>query len=340
MARRKKRDYYDVLEVERTADDAELKRAYRELARKHHPDINQGDSDAEDRFKEANEAYAVLSNPKARARYDRYGFSAVGNVSQDSQESGLSSVVDAVDDMLGDLIGDAWRKRRQRKRGRDLRYTLEISFEESVFGCQKTIQVPRKRYKAGDAGAGSEARPDGTKSGGEKSGGKKSSRARSFTVNIPPGTKEGAVKLIKGEGEPGIAGAPPGDLNVIVRIQDHPLYHREGYDIWCEVPITFAQAALGGIIDVPTVDAQVRMRIPEGTQSGRVLRLRGKGIPKSASKSALRGDQLVKIMVETPTGLTPRQRELLEKFADETGESVAHPQKKSFRDTVAGLFED
>ena len=322
MARRKKRDYYDVLGVSRNADEVELKRAYRELARQHHPDINQGDSDAEDRFKEANEAYAVLSNPKARTRYDRYGHSAVGNAAQDSQEGGLGSVVEAVDDMLGDLIGDAWRKRRQRKRGRDLRYTLEISFEESVFGCEKTIEVPVERHGDSPGGAG-----------------KTSARTRSFTVKIPPGTKEGAVKRIKGEGEPGVAGAPPGDLNVIVRIQDHPLYQREGHDIWCEVPITFAQAALGGVIEVPTVDARVRMRIPEGTQSGRVFRLRGKGIPKSASRSAVRGDQLVKIVVETPTGITPRQRELLEKFAEESGESTAHPQTRSFRDTVDRLFD-
>lgn len=316
-SRRRKRDYYEVLGVSRDADDAELKRAFRELARRFHPDINPGDDAAEDRFKEANEAYAVLSNPKARARYDRYGFAAVYGAESRDGGSGLGAMVDAVDEILSDILGETWRRRRQRKRGRDLRYTLEISFEEAIFGCKKTIRVPRSSAPQGEAGA-----------------------LRTFTVSIPPATKEGAVKMIKGEGEPGRAGGPPGDLHVIVRIKEHPLFRREGYDVWCEVPIGFAQAALGTVIDVPTIDDRVRMRVPEGTQSGRVFRLRGKGIPKSASKSALRGDQLVKVVVETPTGLTARQRELLEAFARESGETVGHPRRKGFLDKLKTLFQE
>ncbi|MEM9491344.1 MAG: DnaJ C-terminal domain-containing protein, partial [Myxococcota bacterium] len=231
---------------------------------------------------------------------------------------GLGNGVEAVDEMLGDILGDAWRRRRQRKRGRDLRYTLEITFEEAIFGCTKTIRIPRPRSANGERPAGE----------------------RTFSVTIPPGTKEGAVKMIKGEGEPGVAGGQPGDLNVIVRIKEHPLFRREGYDVWCEVPISFPQAALGAVIAVPTVDAKVKMRIPAGTQSGRVLRLRGKGIPRSASKSALRGDQLVRIVVETPTGLTGRQRELLEEFARESGETVGHPQRKGFLESVSSLFKE
>ena len=324
MARHKKRDYYQVLGVDRNADEVELKRVYRELARKYHPDINQGDAETEDRFKEVNEAYAVLSDARARARYDRFGFSATQGGQEADGTSGFSTVVDAVDDMLGDLIGDAWRRRRQRKRGRELRYTLEITFEEAVFGCQKTIHVPHSQ-KAGESAEGR----------GEKSAGE-----RSFTVTIPPGTKEGAVKMIKGEGEPGIAGAPPGDLHVIVRIKDHPIFHREGHDVWCEVPISFVQAALGALIEVPTIDARIKMRVPEGTQSGRVFRVRGKGIPRGTSKNSPRGDQLVKIVIETPTGLTPRQRDLLEQLARESGDATAHPQRKAFVAALDTLFPD
>ncbi len=307
---RVKRDYYEVLGVDRKADDAELKRAFREMARKYHPDVNPSHS-AEDRFKEANEAYAVLSDPKARARYDRYGFAGVGGGGGDSQGSGFGAVVDAFDDIIGDIL----RRRRQKKVGRDLRYTLEISFEEAAFGCSKTIRIPHPSAGNHDPRAEKE-----------------------FTVKIPPGTKEGAVKMIRGEGEPGRGGANPGDLHVIVRIKDHPVFRREEHDVWCEVPVSFPQAALGAVIDVPTLDGKVRMRVPAGTQSGRVFRIRGKGVPRTTSLSGVRGDQLVRVTVETPTGLTDRQRQLLEEFANVSGDSVAHPQKKGFLDKVKELF--
>ena len=314
MPRSDKRDYYEVLGVEKDANDAEIKRAFRELARKYHPDVNQDDTRAEDLFKEANEAYAVLSDSKARSRYDRYGHAAVQGA-VDNGPSGFGTVVEAVDDILGDIFGDSWRKRKQRKRGRDLRYTLELSLEEAIFGCQKSIEVPGKKTEGNAVG-----------------------KPRSFKVTIAPGTKEGAVKTIKGEGEPGRGGAGPGDLCVLVRIKEHPLFRREGHEIWCEVPVTFPQAALGTLIDVPTIDAKVRMKIPEGTQSGRVFRLRGKGVPRGPGKNAMRGDQLVKVIVETPTGLTERQRELLEEFARESGTLLAHPQKKGFLDKLEALF--
>lgn len=304
--KRGKRDYYQVLGVPRDADAAEIKRAFRDLARKHHPDVNQHDEQSEELFKEANEAYTVLSDPKLRARYDRHGHSAVNGVDTGGS---FSQVVETVDDLLGDLIGDAWKKRRQRKRGRDLRYTLEITLEEAIFGCEKTIDVG-----AETAGAG---------------------QTKTFSVTIPPGTKEGTVKRIKGEGGQGHGGGAAGDLHVIVRIREHSLFRREGHDIWCEVPISFAQAALGAVIDVPTIDANVRMRIPEGTQSGRVFRLRHKGIPRAGG---LRGDQLVKVVVETPTGLTPHQRELLEEFARASGAAIAHPKKKSFLEKLEDLL--
>ncbi|HLU67882.1 MAG TPA: DnaJ C-terminal domain-containing protein, partial [Kofleriaceae bacterium] len=240
MQRRGKRDYYEVLGVPRDADDAELKRAFRELARKFHPDVNPGQH-AEDRFKEANEAYAVLSDPKSRARYDRYGFAGVG-AAEAAAPGGFGNVAQALDELFGDLI----KRRKGRRRGRDLRYTLEVSFEEAALGCKKKIQVQAPREP-----------------------GQPADRAREFEVVIPPGTKDGAVRMIRAEGEPGKAGAPPGDLHVIVRVAEHPIFRREGYDVWCEVPVSFPQAALGAVVEVPTLDGVVRMRIPAGVQSGR-----------------------------------------------------------------------
>lgn len=310
MAQR--RDYYEVLGVDRGAEESEIKRAFREKARQFHPDINPDNAGAEDRFKEINEAYAVLSDPRARTRYDRYGFSAVAGIDRSTEpQTGIGAVVDAVDEILTDL----WRRRRQRRRGRDLRYTLEVSFEEAAFGCTKTIHVP-------------DTRPEG---GG---------RERTFTVTIPPGTKEGAVKMIRSEGEVGRAGGLAGDLHVIVRIREHPVFRREDTDVWCDVPVTFTQAALGTIVDVPTLDGKVRMRVPDGTQSGRVFRLRDRGIPRTPARNAPRGDQMVRVVVETPINLTPRQRALLEEFAKESGDEVAHPQKKSFLDKLRALFEE
>lgn len=310
MAQR--RDYYEVLGVDRDASDADIKRAFREKARMYHPDINPDNAGAEDRFKEINEAYAVLSDTRTRSRYDRYGFSAVGSLEREEASGGIGAVVEAVDEILTDI----WRRRRQRRRGRDLRYTLEVSFEEAAFGCKKTIRIP-------------DTRPDG-EAGGE----------RVFTVTIPPGTRQGAVKMIRGEGEPGRSGGQPGDLHVIVRVREHPVFRREGHDVWCDVPVSFPQAALGAVVEVPTLDGKVRMRVPEGTQSGRTFRLRDRGIPRSASRGAPRGDQMVRVVVETPTGLTARQRALLEDFARESGDELAHPQKRSFLDKLKSLFEE
>lgn len=306
-AKKKKRDYYEVLGVSRDADEVELKRAFRELARKYHPDMNSSDADAEDKFKEANEAYGVLSDAKLRARYDRWGH---GGIDRDmaAQATGVGSVVEAVEEMLGE-----WRRRRKRRNGRDLRYTLELTFEEAALGCTKTIQVPR---------GGTAAHP---------------ARKDEFTVTVPPGSREGALKTLRGEGEPGEQGGPPGDLVVIVRIAEHPIFRRDGDDIWCDVPISFTQAALGAVIDVPTIEGRVKMRVPEGTQSGRVFRMRGRGVPRATDKDR-RGDQLVKVQVETPSGLTARQRQLLEEFARISGETIAHPRRKGFLDRVKEMF--
>ena len=303
--RRGKRDYYDVLGVGKKADDSELKRAYRDLARRYHPDLNPGPK-AEERFKEINEAYAVLSDEKLRQRYDRYGHSAV---TSGEATGGFDNVVDAFDDLISDILR---RRKKPKERGKDLRYTLEISLEEAAFGCEKTIKIPQA-----------------------------SGIEREFVVTVPVASADGAIRRIRNEGSAGENGGAAGDLHVIIRVKSHPVMRREGHDVWCEVPVSFPQAALGAVVEIPSLDGKVRMRVPEGTQSGRILRLRGKGMPKSASKSASRGDHMVRIVVETPTNLTDSQRKLLERFAaEEGGAKIAHPQRQGFVDKLRSLFRD
>ena len=305
MARRK-RDYYDLLGVDKSAADADIKRAYRELARKFHPDLN---PDGAETFKHINEAYAVLSDPRERSRYDRWGHDVDGS----GAGGGFSSVVDAAQEVINDVL----RRRKPKTRGRDLRYTLEVSFEDAAFGCTRTIKVPIDPTGANPA-------------------------TREFSVVIPPGTREGAVRMMRGEGEPGKSGGAPGDLHVIVRVTEHASFTREGHDILSELPLTFPQAALGAVVEVATLDGPVKLRIPAGTQGGRSLRLRGRGVPRSAGKNAGRGDHLVKIVMLTPTNLTARQRELLEELAQTLGEmAVREPAEKKggLLDRVRSLLD-
>jgi DnaJ-class molecular chaperone len=297
MARRK-RDYYTVLGVSRGATETELKRAFRELARKHHPDVS-ADNTGE-AFREINEAYAVLSDRETRARYDRWG--------HQDDAGGLSAVVEAAQD----IINDVFRRRRGKLRGKDLRYTLELTFLEAAFGCSKTIEIP-----AGD----------GT--------------TRAFTIVVAVGLLDGTVKTFKGEGEPGKGGAAAGDLHVNLRVAEHTMFRRDGLDVRSDHTISFTQAALGAVLEVTTLDGPIRMRIPEGTQPGRVFRIRGRGIPQAAGKAAPRGDHLVHIRVEVPTELTPRQRELIEELAQSTGEQRAGgPQKRRLLDRVRSLLDE
>jgi DnaJ-class molecular chaperone len=298
---RKKRDYYVVLGVSREVSELEIKRAFRELARKYHPDVNS--DDAGEKFREINEAYAVLSDKESRARYDRWGH-------PDDGSSGFSAVVDAAQD----IINDVFRRRKAKAKGKDIRYTLEVTFEEAAFGVSKTITLPDPS----------------------------TSRVRELTVVIPAGMKEGTVKTIKGEGEQGKGGATNGDLHVQIRIADHAVFKRDGLDVRSELTISFAQAALGDVCEVPTLDGDVKMRIPPGTQPGGVMRLRGKGVPQSAGKTAPRGDHLVTIQVEVPTELTPRQRELIEELGRSGGQSPggAPAGKKRLLDRVRSLLDE
>ncbi|HKL26690.1 MAG TPA: molecular chaperone DnaJ [Desulfuromonadales bacterium] len=365
-----KRDYYEILEVHRNASETEIKKAYRKLALKCHPDKNPGDAEAEGRFKELSEAYAILSDPQKRALYDQYGHAGVD---QSNGYAGGGFGGTPFEDLFGDIFGDIFgggARRGSGRRGDDLRYNLKISFEEAAFGLDTKIQIPRhKRCEACDgsgakpgtapqtcqtcAGHGQVRFQQGFFSltrpcpdcGGE---GKRISdpcpechgsgltrSKKTLSLKIPAGVETGNRLKLNGEGEPGVQGGPPGDLYVVITVKEHPIFKREGQDILCDIPISFAQAALGCELEVPTLDGKVNLKIPAGTQSGKIFRLPSKGIPTLHGYG--RGDELIVARVETPTKLTARQKELLEEFSQAGGEDV-HPLGKTFFGKVKELF--
>jgi molecular chaperone DnaJ len=360
-----KRDYYEVLGVNRQVSAQELKSAYRKVALQFHPDRNPGNREAEEKFKEATEAYEVLSNPEKRAKYDRFGHAE--NLF-DGFAGGFSG---NINDIFGDIFGEIFGGRRSggRNRGADLRYNLEISFEEAAFGSEVQVKIPKPKRCEICGGTGSKgasprrcptcggagelrftqgffsvSRPCNHCGGSgqvitdpcPRCRGAGTYQAESqLKVKIPAGVDTGTRVRLTGEGEPGEHGGAPGDLYVIVHVKEHPIFVREDTEVLCEVPISFTQATLGAQIDVPTLDGKVKMKIPAGTQSGRVFRLKGKGIPRLHGSG--RGDQHVRVAVETPTELNSEQRELLERFAAISGEE-SHPQSKSFFDKVRELF--
>jgi molecular chaperone DnaJ len=368
-AEARKRDYYEVLGVQRNVTAQDLKSAYRKVALQFHPDRNPGNHDAEEKFKEASEAYEVLSDPEKRARYDRFGHS------QNPFEGFSGGFSGNINDIFGEIFGDIFgggrqRGRGARNRGADLRYNLEISFEEAAFGCEVQVKIPKPKRcdtchgtgsKSGQlrtcpscGGAGEIRFTQGffavsrscDQCGGSgqtvadpcatcRGQGKVESESK-LAVKIPGGVDTGTRVRVAGEGEPGEQGGPAGDLFVVVHVREHPIFVREGSEVLCEVPISFPQAALGAQIDVPTLDGKVKMKIPAGTQTGKIFRLRGKGIPHVQNQN-VRGDQHVRVVVETPSNLNPKQRELLEKFAELSGED-SQPQSKSFFEKVRELF--
>jgi molecular chaperone DnaJ len=368
-----KRDYYEVLGVARACTAQELKSSFRKLALQYHPDKNPGDKTAEESFKELSEAYEVLSDPDKRARYDRFGHQAPGGFGPSPFENGFggANINDIFEGIFGDIFGGGGRRSRSaRQRGRDLRYNLETTFQEAAFGTEAKVKIPRHRNcetchgsgaKPGTApktcptchGAGELrltqgffqiARPCNQCGGMGKvitdpcatcRGAGKVEEESVLTVKVPPGVDTGTRLKLTGEGEPGENGGPPGDLYVVVQVQEHPIFIREDTEVICEVPIGFTQASLGATIEVPTLDGKVKMKIPPGTQSGKVFRLRGKGIPHLNGYQ--RGDQHVRVTVEVPQKLTRKQRELLEQFAALSGEET-HPQAKSFLEKVRELF--
>jgi molecular chaperone DnaJ len=338
-----------VLGVPRDADAARLKRAYRELALKFHPDQNPDNPDAEAAFKEVSEAYTVLSDPDKRSRYDRRGFEGVS-------DGGFGVDLGAFTDLFESLFGDLFGKKKTKTPGRDLRYSLELSFEEAALGVQKTIRFPARVECADCDGTGGKGGAAGLRpctgcngkgeikvqqgffslskrcpqcSGAGKivgepcatcKGGGTVEKEREYTVTIPPGTEDGATRRVAGEGERGRHGGPAGDLNVLVHVRPHPIFRREGDLVVCDVPVSIVQAALGAVVQVPTLDGRVEMRVPPGTQSGTMFRLRGKGLGGRAPNAGGRGDAHVRVVVEVPTNLTARQQELLQELASSLGE--------------------
>jgi molecular chaperone DnaJ len=372
VANGEKRDYYEILSVHKNASEIEIKKAFRKLAIQHHPDKNQGDKEAEEKFKEATEAYEVLSDPQKRAQYDQFGHAGVSGAGGYSGNGfgGFGTGTpfgDIFSDIFGDIFGGGGGGRRsQGRRGDDLLYNLEISFEDAAFGCEKKIDVPyAKRCNSCNGsgakpgtepkicpscrGAGQMRYQQGffsvSKTCGQCNGegkvvddpcpdcrGKGSTKdTKTLSVKVPGGVETGSRLKLNSEGGQGAKGGPNGDLYVAISVKEHSLFRREDDNVLCEIPISFAQAALGCEIEVPTLEGKVSMKIPDGTQSGKVYRLRGKGI--TSLQGYGRGDQLVIVKVETPTNLNKRQKELLEEFATISGED-AHPMKKGFLDKV------
>ncbi|MCL4131189.1 UNVERIFIED_CONTAM: hypothetical protein GTU68_041096 [Idotea baltica] len=354
-----KRDYYDVLGVERGSDDKQLKSAYRKLAMKYHPDQNQGDSEAEAKFKEVGEAYAVLSDADKRAAYDRFGHQAFEN----GGGGGGNPFGDLFSQVFGGGFGGG-RRRGGPQRGSDLRYDLEITLEESFAGKDETLTVPQAvACEPCDAsGAAKGTTPETCENCGgagrvraqqgfftmertcsrckgrgktikdpcKSCGGAGQVREdKELSVKIPAGVESGMRIRLTGEGEAGEGGGPKGDLYIFVDVVEHDLFERDGQNLYCRAPVPMAKAALGGEIEIPTIDGgRARVSIPEGAQTGRKLRLRGKGMP-TVRGTGQTGDLYVEMFVETPRNLTARQKELLSEFCDESGEDC-HPESEGF----------
>ena len=365
-------DYYAILEVSREATAAEIKKAYRRLAMKYHPDRNPGNKEAEEKFKEIQRAYDVLSDEQKRAAYDRYGHAGVDGAAG-AGAAGFDDFAEAFSDIFGDLFGGGRRGRSQVYRGADLRYQLEITLEEAAHGTTKTLRIPTT--ETCDTCHGTGARP-GTQPrvcptcGGvgqvrmqqgffsiqqtcpechgsgsivadpcpDCGGAGRVRRTRTLEVKIPAGIDTGMRLRQSGYGEAGINGGPPGDLYVEIRIKPHPIFQREGDDLHCEMPISITTAALGGEIDVPTLDGIAKLRIPPGTQTGKVFRLRGKGIRNVRNQGV--GDLLCHVVGETPVNLTERQKELLREFEEIARENAErhNPRSKSWFDRMREFF--
>jgi molecular chaperone DnaJ len=376
-----KRDYYEILDVPRDANDQQIKSAYRKQALKNHPDRNPGSAEAEERFKEAAEAYAVLCDPQKRAAYDRYGHAGVSGVGAGGFDPNAFAGFEDIFGSLGDLFGfgDMFGGRRRRggpQRGSDLRYDLEISFEESFTGTETSIQIPREETcetcQGSGAAAGSApevcpqckgsgqlrfqqgfltvARPCSTCRGSGRvisrpcqacRGAGRVGRERKLTAKIPAGIATGQRLRLYGEGEHGSAGGPPGDLYVVVHVQEHPFFHREGDDLYCEMPLTFPLLALGGEARVPLVDGDDEIKIPAGTQPGARFKLRGKGMPNVSGRG--RGDLYVIARAAVPKKLTKDQRRLLEELAKTMPQEAIEPgspdgAEKPFFEKVKDIF--
>lgn len=372
-----KRDYYEVLGVQKGADDKEIKKAYRRIAMKYHPDRNSDDPKADDKFKEATEAYEVLMSAEKRAAYDQYGHAGVDPQmgAGGAGFGGANNFSDIFGDVFGDIFGGGGRRSQGPQRGSDLRYTLEVSLEDAVRGKTVQIKVPTlvscKPCKGSGARKGTSATTCATCAGAgqvrmqqgffqvqqtcPKCGGSGKTindpcpsclgrgmdeETKTLSVKVPPGVDTGDRIRLSGEGEAGPNGGPSGDLFVQIAVKQHPLFERDGKNLYCEVPITFVDAALGGELEIPTLDGRVKLKIPDGTQTGKLFRLRGKGVKPVRGGSV--GDLLCRAVVETPVNLTRRQRELMEELKSTMGEggSSQSPRQTSWFEGVKNFFED
>jgi molecular chaperone DnaJ len=362
-----KRDYYEILGVGRDAGEQDIKSAYRKLALQHHPDRNPDDPDSEERFKEASEAYSVLSDPQKRAAFDRYGHAGLqGGGAGGFSPDAFADFSDILGDFFGfgDLFGSGGRRRGRAQRGEDVRYDLEISFEEAVFGMNAEIQLPRMEQCGRCRGSGAEPgsgpttcptchgrgevmyqqsflsirRTCGTCGGAgqivrnpcaECRGQGYRQAQRKLKVNIPAGVDDGTRLRLAGEGQPGPHGGPPGDLYVFLKVQPHAFFERHETDLFCTIPLNVAQAALGCDIEAPTLEGPHKVKVPEGTQSGTQFRVRNRGVP--SLNGGGRGDLYVRIQVQVPARLTREQRKLFEQLRDSLPADNAPAEK--------GLFE-
>ena len=369
-----KRDYYEVLGVSKGASEDEIKRAYKKLARKYHPDMNPGDKEAEEKFKEVNEANEVLSDPEKKARYDQFGFAGV-DPSYGAGAGGAGGYGGGFDfgdlgDIFGSFFGGGFgggqTRRNGPQRGESIRASVAVTFTEAAFGCEKEVSIERSEQCASCKGSGCapgttpEICPDCHGSGMVQvqqrtpmgvfassrpcqrcrgtgkiihqpcadCGGSGAVRKRkTIKVTIPAGIDHGQTISLRGQGNAGKNGGPAGDLLITVMVRPHELFRREGNDVFCEAPITFRQAVLGATLEIPTIDGPVKYDIPEGTQTGTVFRLRGKGIPVLNGRG--RGDQYVTVTIETPRNLNREQKEALKRFDETLGES-SYEKRKSF----------
>ncbi|PJE78856.1 Chaperone protein DnaJ [invertebrate metagenome] len=378
-----KRDYYEVLGVERSASDKEIKKAYRRMAMKYHPDRNPGDKKAEDAFKEVNEAFEILSDGQKRAAYDQYGHAGVENNGMGGAGGfGAGNFSDIFGDVFGDIFGGGGaggggRSRSSVQRGADLRYQMELTLEEAVKGTTKKIRIPTLVECSSCHGSGAEkgskpvtcttcggvgqvrmsqgfftvqqACPDCQGTGKKIKnpcrschGEGRTKEYKTISVKIPSGVDTGDRIRLGGEGEAGINGGPAGDLYVQVSVAEHAIFQRDGKHLYCEVPITFTDAALGGELEVPTLEGRVKLKIPPETQTGKLFRLRGKGVIPVRGGSA--GDLMCRVVVETPINLTVCQRELLQKlhesFEGDEQRAKQSPKKHTFFKRVKKFFDD
>lgn len=380
-----KRDYYEVLGVNKGASDDEIKKAYRKLAKENHPDLNPGDKAAEARFKEANEAYEVLSDKEKKSRYDQFGHAGVDpNYGGGYGGGGFGGGFSGVDFDIGDIFssffggsgfGGQTANPNAPVRGNSTSVNITISFEEAAKGCKRNIDFshiencPECNGSGAAKGTSPQTCPECDGRGqvrqqqrtafgvmsttrqcsrcggsgkiistpcGSCSGSGRVRQNRTIEVSIPAGIDDGQIISIRGKGDAGINGGAAGDLRISVNVRPHPLFERKGVDIWCSIPVTFVQAALGADIEIPTLDGKISYTLHEGTQPNEVIKLRGKGIPNLSGRG--RGDQLISVTVEVPNNLNSKQKEILRQFDKETGDGN-YQQRKSFFDKLRDSFK-